>query len=258
MNFFKKFILIIFIIFTFYTTHKVKREILFEREYKEEIGKEAYNFNLKNLEDKEVSLEKLKGSAVILVFFATWCGPCRMELERIKEQESCLYNYNVKLFLVSKEEKEIVLKFMEENGFTFDVLFDKDGKAGKEFNVKYIPKTVIIDDKGKIIFSKVGAINSVYTLTSYLPYNYVVPNKERKLYKEVDKILDSIQCPCSCGKTILNCDCKNCDLAKKRENIKYYAARLLDKEKFKKEQVIQILKWKYIENKEKKNDSPKN
>ncbi len=248
MNIFKYFILVIFLTFTFYTTHKVKKEIFLEREYKEEIGKEAYNFHLKDLENKEISLQNLKGSAVILVFFATWCGPCKLELEKIKEGENYLASYNVKLYLVSKEEKNRVLKFMEENDFAFNILFDKEGNVAKAFGVKYIPKTVIIDEKGKIIFSKVGAILGIHQLIENLPHRVFVPNKERKIYKEADKILDEIQCTCNCGKTILNCECKNCDLIKKRENMRYYIVRLLEKEKFKKEQVIQILKWKYIEN----------
>lgn len=252
MNIFKYFILAVFLTFTFYTTHKVKKEILFERENKEEIGKEANNFKLKDLEDNEISLQNLKGSAVILVFFATWCGPCKLELEKIKEGEIHLNNYNVKLYLVSNEEKDKVLKFMEENGFSFNVLFDKEGKVSKAFNVKYIPKTVIIDEKGKIIFSKVGAIESIFQITEKLPHQVFVPNKERKIYREADKILDEIQCSCNCGKTILNCTCNDCELAKRKESMKYYTVRLLEKEKFKKEQVVQIVKWKYIENLEKK------
>lgn len=141
---------------------------------------------------------------------------------------------------------------MEENNFNFEVLLDEKGEIFMAYNVKSIPKTVIIDEKGTIIFSKVGKINTVYDIASKLPYRFTVPNKERKIYKEIEKIMDSIQCNCSCGKSILNCDCKDCKLVKEKEYIKFYAARLLDKEKFKKEQVAQIIKWKYIENKEEK------
>lgn len=246
------FLLVLLLFLTFYTTHKIKREILTERECREEYGKEGFKFKLKNLEGKEVSLENQKESAIILIFFATWCGPCKMELETLKEEEALLYNYNVKLYLVSSEGEEIVKNFMEKNGFNFEVLLDEKGEVFKAYYANRIPKTVILDEKGTIIFSKVGKMDTAYDIISKLPPRFVVPNKERRIYKEVDKILDTIPCDCTCGKSILNCDCKDCRLKKEREYIRFYASRLMDKEKFKKEQVSQIIKWKYIENREEK------
>lgn len=248
----KAFIFLIFIFFTFYTTHKIKREIINQGKIREDLKKEAHDFKLKDIEGKEVSLKEMKGTGVVLIFFATWCGPCKKELETIKEEQFILNNYNAKLFLISDEDAEIVRKYLDVNQFDFKVLIDKDREIFKKYNVKAIPKTVIINDKGFIIFSKAGAIKSIYELLPNLPYKRVVSNFERRLYRKVDKILDSIPCSCNCGEAILKCQCKDCLLNKEKVKIRYYAGKLIEKEEFKEEQVAQILRWKYIENKKEK------
>lgn len=249
MKIIKVLIIFIFISFTFYSTHKIKKEIISQGECKEDLKREAPDFKLKNIEGKEFSLKEMKGSAVVLIFFATWCGPCKSELETIKEEQISFYNYNAKLFLISDEDAEIVKKYLDLNQFDFEVLFDENGNVFKKYNVNAIPKTVIINDKGFIIFSKVGSIRSIYELLSNLPYKPIVSDYEEKLYRKVDKILDSIPCSCNCGASILKCQCKDCELNKEKVNIRYYAGKLIEKEKFKEEQVAQILRWKYIENK---------
>lgn len=252
MKIIKVLIIFIFLAFTFYSTHKIKKEIISQGECKEDLKREAPDFKLKNIMGKEFSLKEIKGSAVVLIFFATWCGPCKGELETIKEEQFILNNYNAKLFLISDEDAEIVKKYLDLNQFDFEVLFDENGNAFKKYNVKAIPKTVIINDKGIVVFSKVGRLTSIYELLPNLPHKVVYSNYERKLYEKVDIILDSIPCSCICGASILKCQCKDCPLNKEKVKIRYYAGRLIEKEGFKEEQVAQILRWKYIENKKEK------
>jgi peroxiredoxin len=115
-------------------------------------GKAAPDFKLPGLDGKDVALTDLKGSVVVLDFWATWCGPCRASLPHLDK----LYQDNkatgVKIFAVNvDEDKTKVAPFIAETKLTVPVLLDSEQTgAGAKYGANAIPETVVIGKDGKV------------------------------------------------------------------------------------------------------------
>ena len=104
-------------------------------------------------------LSDLKGKVVFLNFWATWCGPCRIEMPSMENLYSRYRDRGLEMLAVNCMEKEQdVLAFMKENKFSFPVVLDNEGKAGNTYGIQAIPTTFLIDREGNIIIRLVGSI----------------------------------------------------------------------------------------------------
>ncbi|MDD8018047.1 MAG: redoxin domain-containing protein [Bacteroidota bacterium] len=129
---------------------------------KERLNKPAIDFTLKDLEGSSVSLNSLRGKVVVVDFWATWCGPCKSSFPFLqKVYEKYKSNPNVKILAVNTWERQIgaerealVKKFLEENKYTFPVLYDEG--VVEKYGVEGIPTKFIIDKKGIIAFKTIG------------------------------------------------------------------------------------------------------
>lgn len=124
----------------------------------------ATDFTLTDQYGNVHTLSDYKGKVVFLNFWATWCPPCKEELPDIE----ALYNdYNLNEDEVvilgitnpSSEEypnnqdskKEEILTFIEDNGYTFPVLFDETGEILEIYGISAFPTTFFIDKEGNIV-----------------------------------------------------------------------------------------------------------
>jgi peroxiredoxin len=122
------------------------------------VGQPAPVFALKDLDDKEISLKDLKGSVVVLDFWASWCGPCVGSLPKINQLHEEFKEQGVKVFAVNQgEDKELVQGFMKSRNLSLPVLLDTDTKVGNQYDANAIPETVVIDKSGQIRNVFVGA-----------------------------------------------------------------------------------------------------
>lgn len=124
-------------------------------------SKTAIEFTLAGIDGKNLSLSDFKGKVVLINFWTTWCPACREEMPLLEaayqeKQSSGLVVLGVDL----KEDGPTVSKFLNDFGLTFPVVLDSQGTVSSEYNVYYIPHTVIVDRAGKVRRVKVGAFSS--------------------------------------------------------------------------------------------------
>ena len=134
-------------------------------------GGMAPDFQLQNLDGETVTLSGLRGTPVMLNFWATWCPPCRGEMPFIQEayQNPAWKESGVKIMAVNiGESQEDVQDFMDTLALSFPVLLDKQQNVAKSYNVGAIPTTFFIDEEGMIKYVKIGAFRNVSELDGLL------------------------------------------------------------------------------------------
>ncbi len=138
-------------------------------EYGPEIGKMAPDFTLNGLDGQEVSLSDLRGRPVLLNFWASWCGPCRLEMPFLQEIYEKWAGTGLVLLAVNlQEDPDEVREFVGGAGFSFPVLLTTGNEIPLAYNIRGIPATFFIDADGVIRDIKVGAFFGVEDIESRL------------------------------------------------------------------------------------------
>ena len=130
------------------------------------VGKEASDFELKDMKGNTVKLSHYKGKKVYLKFWATWCGPCRQsmpELNKLVEEKD--RDFEILTVMApgmqgEKTEEEFVEWFAQQDYPSVPVLYNPDGSAFANYQVRSIPTEVFIDSQGKIGHVQLGAISN--------------------------------------------------------------------------------------------------
>jgi len=117
----------------------------------------APDFTLTDLAGNTVSLTDYKGKNIYLNFWASWCGPCKMEMPDI---EKIYQEYKDKDLIVLAvdvgENMDTVNDFVTANQFNFSVLLDPKGSVAKTYKVSSIPVSIFINKEGLIVSKKIG------------------------------------------------------------------------------------------------------
>lgn len=117
-------------------------------------------FELPDITGKTWRLADLKGRAVLLNFWASWCEPCRAEMPTL-QQIADLYGAD-KLAVLAINFKEPVaraIQFARTTGVTLPVLLDLDGKAAQKWGVKVFPTTLMLDGQGRARLRVTGEVD---------------------------------------------------------------------------------------------------
>jgi peroxiredoxin len=115
-----------------------------------QVGDEAPNFTLRDLTGNVMSLSQLRGKVVLLNFWATWCGPCRVEMPAMEQLYRTLPRREFEILAVSTDPQGAVVTrpFQREMGFTFPILHDSEYRVGLTYGARTIPITFMVDRRG--------------------------------------------------------------------------------------------------------------
>jgi len=109
--------------------------------------------------DKPVALSSLKGQALLINFWASWCEPCREEMPSLV-QRSQAHPGSVRVLAVNfKESAATVHRFQGATGLEIPVLRDPDGALARAWGIRVFPSTVLIDANGRVHSVVRGALD---------------------------------------------------------------------------------------------------
>jgi peroxiredoxin len=118
----------------------------------------APDFALKDADGKTVHLSDYKGKVVLLDFWATWCGPCKIEIPWFMDFERQHKHEGFSVLGVSMDEDgwQAVKPFINDLGINYRIVMGNDSIADQYGGVEALPTTFLIDRQGKIAAVHVG------------------------------------------------------------------------------------------------------
>jgi len=126
----------------------------------EQQGRIAPNFELEDINSDTFELNDIKGGGpIILSFFASICKPCRDQLEAFSKIYNEYKDEGIMLIGISTDDQKTVAKvkpYIKSKGYNFPVLYDTNNDIARIYYALAIPYSVIIDSKGRIIYTHLG------------------------------------------------------------------------------------------------------
>jgi cytochrome c biogenesis protein CcmG/thiol:disulfide interchange protein DsbE len=127
---------------------------------------DAPDFTLPDLDGRKVTMSKLVAEGpVILDFWATWCKPCLKGFPHLQALQDKYGDRGLRVVAISVDSprsRSRVAPLINSKKYSFEVLLDTEGRVAKRYNAVLLPRTVLVDENGKIVYGAVG----------YRPSNY--------------------------------------------------------------------------------------
>lgn len=121
-------------------------------------GKVAPDFELKTLDGKDMKLSDFRGKAVLLNFWATYCGPCKIEMPWFVELQQQYGPQGFQIVGVAMDDAstEDIAKFAKDMGVNYPILLGKEAVGESYGGINVLPTTYFIDRDGKFVAREFG------------------------------------------------------------------------------------------------------
>ena len=123
------------------------------------MGSPAPDFRLIDLQGNGQALPDYHGKVVLLNFWATWCGPCRVEMPSMEILYQDLKDEDFAILAISSDPQGSIVTrpFVASQGLTFPILHDSDYRVSGSYGVRTLPMSFLIDRNGTLIHRVFGA-----------------------------------------------------------------------------------------------------
>lgn len=121
------------------------------------VGGPAPEFLLPDRYGRQLSLSQFRGQNILLVFWASWCPPCRKEMESLQRLHDNSAIQNLKVIAVNVgETKEQVVFFADRQQLSLTILLDTENNVQQRYGVYQLPLAFLVDGQGRIIARHLG------------------------------------------------------------------------------------------------------
>ncbi len=123
---------------------------------------DAPDFVMYDENETEYNLSSFYGKGIVLNFWASWCGPCKIEMPTFQDAYE-VYGEDVHFLMVNLTGWEYSINdgkdYINDTNYTFPVYYDLEGTASSIYGFDSIPRTIFIDKEGNIVDKHTGTIS---------------------------------------------------------------------------------------------------
>jgi peroxiredoxin len=126
------------------------------------VGTPAPEYAAATIAGDTVALADLRGQAVVLNIWATWCPPCREEMPGLEELHQTYADQGLRVVGVSIDGRSAtgeIQRFVDDTSLTFTILHDPEERITRAFRTVGVPETILIDREGRVVQRWIGKID---------------------------------------------------------------------------------------------------
>lgn len=122
------------------------------------VGRQAPPLQVTTLDGQPFALDDLRGKAVFVNFWASWCGPCRVEMPEVQRLSANLPEGAAVVTVNTEASADLVRRFMAAEGYTFPVVLDATSTAQIDYEVLSLPTSLFISPDGVVTARVTGPL----------------------------------------------------------------------------------------------------
>ena len=164
-------IIIIGVLFYFFGNNRSSSgDIVLSGQIGSKVGDIAPDFSITDVDGDQISLSQFKGKPVAIAFFATWCTPCQIEADRLKQLDDETGRNKFIVYQIGVDNKESLddLKNFKSGYGNSDWVVGFGFDTAEQYNVRTLDTTLILDKEGNIVYRDNGIPASLDELRKYL------------------------------------------------------------------------------------------
>ena len=139
---------------------RLKLQLLDRPESTSAVGEndEAPALTLQSLDGESFDLEAIveENRVVMVNFWATWCGPCKIEMPQLQNLYERYGTRGLEILAITQENRETVEEFLSTRSYSFPILLDPEGRVSDLYGVSALPTTFLVGRNGKITRTQTG------------------------------------------------------------------------------------------------------